>query len=727
MSSFVGGADIVVGPGGVTTAGGADGESDLLVMKPLGSGQEVGRSCHYLEFKDKRILLDCGIHPGLKGEDALPFVDMIDASNIDLLLVSHFHLDHAGALPWFLQRTTFHGKCYMTHATKAIYRWLLSDYIKVSNISSSEQNLYTEKELVDSMEKIDTMDFHSEKEVNGIKFWAYNAGHVLGAAMFMIEIAGVKILYTGDFSCEKDRHLMAAEMPLMKPDVLIIEATYGIKVHEPREERERRFTQTVYETVTRGGRCLIPVFALGRAQELLLILDEYWSAHPELHEIPIYYASAMAKKCMAVYQTFVNAMNEEIRERSAVDNPFVFKHISNLKGMDHFDDVGPCVVLASPGMMQSGLSRELFESWCTDARNCCIVAGYCVEGTMAKYILSEPEDVPTMSPGSRLPLKMKVSSISFSAHADFKQTSNFIRQLKPPHVIFVHGEANEMSRLKAAMIRNYEEENESADKAMKEGKFAQKITFHNPRNTSAVELYFRGEKLAKVIGSLAEQKPRPDQAKQQRVSGVLVKRNFNYHMVSPKDLTKYTDLTTSTVTQRQSIYFSCSFALLHFMVSQLGGGGGSGGAVEVLEGEGSKKVIRAFGAVDVIYERRMVTLEWVASPVNDMYADAILCAILQTESMESQPTYVPPAPSKVDKMHFKECLIEMLQDMFGEESVPRTLTGDKLEVIVDGKTATIDLSSLGVTCSQDDVFQQMVTTAVLKLHHSLVPAEPNKL
>ena len=123
--------------------------------------------------------------------------------------------------------------------------------------------------------------------------------------------------------------------------------------------------------------------------------------------------------------------------------------------------------------------------------------------------------------------------------------------MKPPHVIFVHGEANEMSRLKAAMIRNYEEENESADKAMKEGKFAQKITFHNPRNTSAVELYFRGEKLAKVIGSLAEQKPTPDQAKQQRVSGVLVKRNFNYHMVSPKDLTKYTDLTTSTVTQRQ--------------------------------------------------------------------------------------------------------------------------------------------------------------------------------
>merc|ERR1712018_431641 len=113
-------------------------ETDKMVIRPLGAGQEVGRSCHLLEFKDKRILLDCGIHPGLSGMDALPFVDMIEADKIDLLLVSHFHLDHAGALPWFLQKTTFKGKCFMTHATKAIYRWLLSDFIKVSNIATEQ-------------------------------------------------------------------------------------------------------------------------------------------------------------------------------------------------------------------------------------------------------------------------------------------------------------------------------------------------------------------------------------------------------------------------------------------------------------------------------------------------------------------------------------------------------------------------------------------------------------
>ena len=108
----------------------------------------------------------------------------------------------------------------MTHATKAIYRWLLSDYIKVSNISTDSM-LYTEADLEASMEKIEVINFHEEKEVGGVRFWAYNAGHVLGAAMYMIEIAGVKILYTGDFSRQEDRHLMAAEIPTVRPDILI--------------------------------------------------------------------------------------------------------------------------------------------------------------------------------------------------------------------------------------------------------------------------------------------------------------------------------------------------------------------------------------------------------------------------------------------------------------------------------------------------------------------------
>lgn len=179
-----------------------------------------------------------------------------------------------------MEKTSFKGgkgKVFMTHPTKAIYKMLLSDYVKVSNIAV-EEVLYDEQDLVNSMERIETLNYHQEIEHKGIKIWSYNAGHVLGAAMFMVEIAGVKILYTGDFSRQEDRHLMAAEIPNIMPDVLIVESTYGVHIHESRQEREKRFTGTVRDIVfNRSGKCLIPVFALGRAQELLLILGLFLS------------------------------------------------------------------------------------------------------------------------------------------------------------------------------------------------------------------------------------------------------------------------------------------------------------------------------------------------------------------------------------------------------------------------------------------------------------------
>lgn len=193
-----------------------------------------------------------------------------------------------------MEKTNFKGRVFMTHPTRAIYKWLLSDYVKISSISSDDQ-LYDEQDLERSYDRIEVVDYHQQVEVEGIKFTPFNAGHVLGAAMFLIEIAGIRILYTGDYSREEDRHLMAAEKPPnVIPEVLICEATYGVQSHEPRADREYRFTKMVHEVVTRGGRCLLPVFALGRAQELLLILDEYWQAHPELHNVPIYYASSVS-------------------------------------------------------------------------------------------------------------------------------------------------------------------------------------------------------------------------------------------------------------------------------------------------------------------------------------------------------------------------------------------------------------------------------------------------
>ncbi|KAK6490086.1 cleavage and polyadenylation specificity factor subunit 3-like [Huso huso] len=676
-------------------------ESDQLLIRPLGAGQEVGRSCIILEFKGRKIMLDCGIHPGLEGMDALPYIDLIDPAEIDLLLISHFHLDHCGALPWFLQKTSFKGRTFMTHATKAIYRWLLSDYVKVSNISADDM-LYTETDLEESMDKIETINFHEVKEVAGITFWCYHAGHVLGAAMFMIEIAGVKLLYTGDFSRQEDRHLMAAEIPSVKPDILIIESTYGTHIHEKREEREARFCNTVHDIVNREGRCLIPVFALGRAQELLLILDEYWQNHPELHDIPIYYASSLAKKCMAVYQTYVHAMNDKIRKAININNPFVFKHISNLKSMDHFDDIGPSVVMASPGMMQSGLSRELFESWCTDKRNGVIIAGYCVEGTLAKHIMSEPEEIATMS-GQKLQLKMSVDYISFSAHTDYQQTSEFIRALKPPHVILVHGEQNEMARLKAALIREYEDNDEAH------------IEVHNPRNTEAVTLNFRGEKLAKVMGSLADKKSEQGQ----RVSGILVKRNFNYHIVTPSDLSNYTELSMSTVKQTQAIPFTGPFTLLESQLRNIAGN------IEEIETH-DRPALKVFKNITLVQEPGMVVLEWISNPLNDMYADAVTTVVLEVQSNpKAQKAMANAKQDRIDMETYQKRLEVMLQDMFGEEAV-NLKDGKDLLVTVDGKTAYINVETRTVDYEEgsadDESLKEMVELAVQRLYDALNPA-----
>jgi cleavage and polyadenylation specificity factor subunit 3 len=231
----------------------------------------------------------------------------------------------------------------MTHPTKAVYKYMMQDFVKmrfsqrsllisersidISGNSNSDETLFTPLELSMSLNSIIPISTHQQiTPCPGLSFTPYHAGHVLGACMYLIDIAGLKILYTGDYSREEDRHLVKAEVPPVRPDVLIIESTYGVQSLEGREEKESRFMSLVHTIINRGGHVLLPTFALGRAQELLLILDEYWSKHPELHNVPIYYASSLARKCMAVYQTYIHTMNANIRGRFARrDNPFVFK------------------------------------------------------------------------------------------------------------------------------------------------------------------------------------------------------------------------------------------------------------------------------------------------------------------------------------------------------------------------------------------------------------------
>ncbi|KAI4986815.1 hypothetical protein ZWY2020_019445 [Hordeum vulgare] len=619
-------------------------EGDQMVVTPLGAGSEVGRSCVHMTFKGRTVLFDCGIHPAYSGMAALPYFDEIDPSVIDVLLVTHFHLDHAASLPYFLEKTTFKGRVFMTHATKAIYRLLLSDYVKVSKVSV-EDMLFDEQDIIRSMDKIEVIDFHQTLEVNGIRFWCYTAGHVLGAAMFMVDIA-VRILYTGDYSREEDRHLKAAEIPQFSPDICIIESTYGVQQHQPRHVREKRFTDAIHNTVSQGGRVLIPAFALGRAQELLLILDEYWSNHPELHKIPIYYASPLAKKCMAVYQTYINSMNERIRNQFAQSNPFHFKHIDPLNSIDNFHDVGPSVVMASPGSLQSGLSRQLFDKWCTDKKNTCVIP------------------------------------------------DGFLGELCPPNIILVHGEANEMGRLKQKLITQFDGTNT-------------KIV--SPKNCQSVEMYFSSEKMAKTIGRLAEKVPEVGDS----VSGLLVKKGFTYQIMAPEDLRVYTQLSTANITQRIAVPYSGSFEVIKYRLKQI---------YESVESSTEEDVptLTVHERVAIrLDSESYVTLQWSSDPISDMVSDSVVAMILNIgrEGPKVVPIEEAVKTEEATERVGRKVVYALMVSLFGDVKVAEE---GKLIITVDGDAAHLDGRSGDVECANAGL-KERIKTAFRRIQGAVRP------
>ncbi|GJQ15495.1 hypothetical protein GpartN1_g7286.t1 [Galdieria partita] len=687
-------------------------QDETLQITPLGAGNEVGRSCVLLTYKEKTVMFDCGVHPAYSGLASLPFFDEMDPRSIDLILITHFHLDHCAALPYLLEKTNCNpnARIFMTHPTKAIYKTLLSDFVRVS---SNEDVLYSEQDLSRTMKRIETLDYHQEMNWNGIRFWAYNAGHVLGAAMFLVEIAGVRVLYTGDFSRQEDRHLKEAEIPPFPPDIIIVESTYGVQVHEPRKIREARFTQKVAEIVRRGGRVLLPVFALGRAQELLLILEEYWEAHPDLQDIPIYYASSLAKRCMSVYQTYINMMNDNIRKRYEVSNPFAFKYVLNVKNIQDFDDSGPCVFMASPGMLQSGLSRELCERWCTDRRNGIILPGYSVEGTLAKHILSEPSTITRLD-GKEVPLRCSVDYITFSAHSDFLQTSEFIDRSRSGHIVLVHGEMTEMGRLRNALDLKYNK-----------GQNVPNIRIYTPKNCQTVRLTFRAEKVAKAIGEVAKRKPEDGAS----MSGILVKRDFNYTLMSPNELNTYTGLKVSRIQQRLVVPLKKPFSQLATELNHL-----LEGAVLDIDEETKRPQLDILGAIQVtlLEDGESVSVEWCTNYATDILVESIVY-LCTTHSITSPPVlamdavsvYRSKQPSSVDKGDKDEDFLysalsmsrKLLEERFGALEV---IEKDRSRFQVNGTDVIVDHRHGIVECEQQDI-KERVELALRRIHTIMFP------
>jgi cleavage and polyadenylation specificity factor subunit 3 len=673
---------------------------DSVEILPLGSGSEVGRSCVVVSYMGKRIMFDCGIHPARNGLDSLPLFDDVDASTIDIVLVTHFHLDHCGALPYFCNETTFTGKVFMTHPTKAFYRMVIQDFVKVS---ASAHDIVTDEWLNTTMARIETIDYHQHVVHNGVRFHAYNAGHVLGAAMFFVEIAGVKILYTGDYSRTPDRHLMGAETPLVSPDILIVESTYGIQVHETREEREGKFTQWVSEVVSapRGGKCLVPVFALGRAQELLLVLEDYWETHRDLQSVPIYFISSMSKSCTRLYTTYGNMMNDRVKHRA--QNPFTFKHIILKKDLKDFVETGPCVVLASPGMLQTGVSRELFERWCGDRRNGIIIAGYCVEGTLAKQVTSRPREI-TKEDGQVLPLRMEsVHVVSFSAHSDFKQTKEFIQSIPElKNIVLVHGNPDAAGKLSDRLISDF------ADRGM---------NVYTTINSKVIPITVTPSHHASVVGRIASN---IKSGAQDTMQGILISQPDGVKtIVAREELTLYTGLPTCTLrcgvhipmikyhsaTQVMSylstFFAECSLTTLDtastIMVAK---------SVEITIKEADTNY-----SADVLQSTATLFIAWTMSSGTDCLADGICVSLLQLVSGN-------PTQDETDNTFRLRCAHHFLCQHY--TNVVLHLSSGEITFRAVGGAEVVLSSLLHVSC-EDEKVRRDVERLTRRMYLALYP------
>lgn len=428
-----------------------------IKVTPLGAGQDVGRSCILLTIGGKNIMLDCGMHMGYNDERRFPDFTFITqdgglTDHLDCVIISHFHLDHCGALPYMTEMVGYDGPIYMTHPTKAICPILLEDYRKITVDRKGETNFFTSAMIKDCMKKVIAVNLHQTVQVDDeLEIKAYYAGHVLGAAMFQVKVGDQSVVYTGDYNMTPDRHLGAAWIDRCRPDLLITESTYATTIRDSKRCRERDFLTKVHDCIEKGGKVLIPVFALGRAQELCILLETYWERMNL--KVPIYFAVGLTEKATNYYKMFITWTNQKIRKTFVQRNMFDFKHIKPFDRA-YIDNPGPMVVFATPGMLHAGLSLQIFKKWAPSENNMVIMPGYCVAGTIGHKVLGGARKIEFEN-RQVVEVKMSVQYMSFSAHADAKGIMQLISHCEPKSVLLVHGEMSKMEFLKKKISQEF--------------------------------------------------------------------------------------------------------------------------------------------------------------------------------------------------------------------------------------------------------------------------------
>ena len=419
----------------------------------LGGVKQVGRSCFIVMTSESKIMLDCGINPGENNAiDAYPRIDWFDfkLEDLDAIIISHAHIDHQGFLPT-LFKYGYDGPVYCTEPTLPLMNLLQLDSVKISQ----NNGVYCPYEIRDINEIIKhciTLPYGKPTDISpDTTITLNNAGHIMGSATVHLNISGAhNILYSGDYKYAKTQLLDSAVSNYPRVETLITESTYGASSDLMPDQRVvyNSFTENINQTLTNGGKVLIPVPAVGRAQEIMLVLDKEMK-EGRLIEAPIY-IEGMISEASAIHMSYAHYLGQEVRRSvSQGINPFQSEYFTVVNGWGKRDEVlkdqNPAIIMATSGMLEGGPSVEYFKEIATKENNKMIFVSYQINGTLGRRVLDgNTNEVSMMEKNGKvkvIPLKCKTQKIDgFSGHSDFNQILNFVSRIKPKRVLVNHGE-----------------------------------------------------------------------------------------------------------------------------------------------------------------------------------------------------------------------------------------------------------------------------------------------
>jgi KH/beta-lactamase-domain protein len=431
----------------------------------LGGGRQVGRSCFLLQTPQSKVLLDCGVNVAAKGKDKFPYLDASEfkINELDAIILSHAHLDHSGLVP-YLFKMGYRGPVYMTAPTRDTAALLALDFIGVAYKQASAP-LFSSIDVKEMVKHTICLDFNEVTDIApDMRITLYNSGHTLGSSMVHINIGNGahNLLYTGDMKYVKTRLLDRAIANFPRLETTIIESTYGGRnnVLHPRAQSEEQLISSIKETIEQGGKVLIPELGLGRAQETMLIIEEAMR-NGKLPKFPVF-IDGMIWDINGIHTAYPDFLNSFVRREVFQDNnPFVseiFSRVGSASERKQVIEGGPCVVLATSGMLVGGASVEYLRHLASNKKNKLCFVCYQGQGSLGRQIQDGVKKIQMTVEGKEelVDINMQVTTIEgFTAHAGRNELLEFANraQPRPNKIIIQHGEQSRCLDLASSIYK----------------------------------------------------------------------------------------------------------------------------------------------------------------------------------------------------------------------------------------------------------------------------------